>query len=75
MERELVPLAEASFKLGIGRTLTYEYIAQGKLRAVKVASKTLVVAESLREFINGLPDAIKAGAIRPQRAASTREAA
>ena len=39
----------------IGRTKAYELIAEGKLRAMKAGSKTLVDAESVRSFLAGLP--------------------
>ncbi len=39
----------------LGRTKVYELIAEGKLRAVKAGSKTLVDAASVRRFLASLP--------------------
>ena len=56
----LSPLAyripDACAVLGLGRTSVYELIAEGKLRAIKVAGRTLVDAESARALIAGAPD-------------------
>jgi hypothetical protein len=71
MERELIPIADAGLKLGIGRTKVYELLGTGKLKAKKIGVKTLVVADSLRELVDSLPDA----SIRGKRAPSAKEAA
>ena len=52
----LSPLAyripDACAVLGLGRTSIYELIAEGKLRAIKVAGRRLVTAESARALID-----------------------
>ena len=51
----LEPLAyrveDACKVLGIGRTSLYELIGTGKLRAVSVAGRTLIPAESARALV------------------------
>jgi hypothetical protein len=42
---------------GIGNTLAYELIAQGKWVAVKLGARTLITAASLDAFIGSLPSA------------------
>jgi hypothetical protein len=42
---------------GLGRTTLYEAIGAGKIEARKAGGRTLIVAESLRSFIAGLPAA------------------
>ncbi len=55
----LAPLAyrvpDACTVLGIGRTSLYELMAAGKLRAIRVAGRTLVDAESARALIASAP--------------------
>ena len=46
---------DACAVLGIGRTSIYELIAEGKLRAIKVAGRTLIDAESARALIAEAP--------------------
>jgi len=47
---------------GIGRTRLYELIAQGAIDCRKCAGRTLIVADSLRDFLMNLPRAkISAG--------------
>lgn len=41
--------------LGIGRTSVFEAINQGKLRARKFGSATLVLHDDAMEFLNSLP--------------------
>lgn len=40
----------------IGRTRLYELINSGHIRAKKLGARTLVEADSLRTFMNSLPD-------------------
>jgi excisionase family DNA binding protein len=39
--------------IGIGRTTLYKMIGEGKLRAVKMGGRTLILADSLRTLIDG----------------------
>lgn len=40
---------------GIGRTKLYELIAANKVKAVKLGSRTLIIAESMERFLADLP--------------------
>ena len=52
MEPITVTLESARQALGIGRTKTYELIAEGKLKAVKVGRRTLVRTDSIRQLVD-----------------------
>ena len=55
-------VADACAVLGIGRTSLYELISAGKLRAVYVAGRTLIDAESARALVaNASKDKADAG--------------
>jgi hypothetical protein len=53
----LVPLGPAFRAIGVRRTKGYALVACGKLTLVKVGSKSLITAESLRRFVASLPPA------------------
>jgi excisionase family DNA binding protein len=60
MERiisENVTIGEAIRYFGIGRTKLYELIQNGDIDAFKLGRRTLVRADSVRAFIDGLPRA------------------
>ena len=56
VERNFTPLAnqipEVCKRLGIGRTLVYELIKKGKLRTIKLGSRTLVPESELHRLIS-----------------------
>jgi excisionase family DNA binding protein len=47
--------------IGIGRTKVYAEIRDGRLRAKKLGSRTLITGKAASEFISRLPD-VKAAA-------------
>jgi excisionase family DNA binding protein len=51
-------IAQAVQSSGLSRSTLYELIGAGKLDARKVAGRTLILAESLRAFIEGSPKAV-----------------
>ena len=44
---------EARAKLGIGRSLMYELIAQGKIGSVKAGGRRLISQQHLEQFLAG----------------------
>ena len=59
---EHTPLAyrieDARRVIGIGNTRLYQLIGTGALDARKCGNRTLVTAESLRAYVQGLPRAV-----------------
>lgn len=53
----LVPVKQACAIIGRGQSALYELIGAGKIRAVKSDRRTLVVVESLHEYVASLPPA------------------
>ena len=50
----LLSIQQTIFELGIGRTTTYELIALGRLKTVKIGRRRFVTAEALDAFIASL---------------------
>lgn len=50
-------VSDACRVLGIGRTRFYQLIAEGKIEARQCGGRTLIPADSLRNFIAYLPPA------------------
>ncbi len=48
-------VAEVVKHYGIGRTKLYELIAENKIEAVKLGTRTLIVVDSVNRFIASLP--------------------
>ncbi|GJD52694.1 hypothetical protein OPKNFCMD_5460 [Methylobacterium crusticola] len=48
---------EACDALGIGKTKLFELLSLGQIKAVKVGARLLFTDESLRAFVNSLPEA------------------
>lgn len=53
----LMTVPNAANMIARGVTFIYEAISDGKIRAVKSDKRTLVVVESLREYVASLPPA------------------
>lgn len=53
MERITYSINETAKSLGIGRTLIYEMIDDGRLEAIKVGRRTLVKADSIKRLVDG----------------------
>jgi hypothetical protein len=59
---------------GLGRTSLYEAIGAGKIEARKAGNRTLILADSLRAYIAGLPPAdIRTGQRRSEPTSLLRE--
>ena len=56
--------------LPFGRTKAYAEIEAGRLRAVKLGTRTLVLADELKEYLASLPVATMRPAFRKTRAAA-----
>ncbi|MHC4053397.1 helix-turn-helix domain-containing protein [Bradyrhizobium sp. 25ACV] len=56
-QREGLSISEACAMAGIGRTKVYEAIASGHLKARKCGTRTLILRDDLRRFLNSLPSA------------------
>jgi hypothetical protein len=52
---EMVPLPRAPAVFGLSRSHLYRLAGEGRIRLVKVASRTLVDAASVRNFLATLP--------------------
>jgi hypothetical protein len=50
-------LAYSLDELPFGRTKAYSEINAGRLKAVKVGAKTLILADELKRYLNSLPAA------------------
>jgi excisionase family DNA binding protein len=50
----LISVDEAASILGIGRTLTFELILQGRVSSVKIGRRRLVLRQELDEFVREL---------------------
>ena len=63
-------------RYGIGTTLTYQLIAEGKLKAVSLGRRRLIQASSAREYFAALPPAaLRTGLHRRRSTTATAEAA
>lgn len=54
MEPVLCSIAEAARSLGIGKTKTYELIADNSLECVTIGTRRLVKVDSIKRLANGL---------------------
>ncbi|GJE13381.1 helix-turn-helix domain-containing protein [Methylobacterium longum] len=53
-EKLCFTVPEACFSTGLSRSTIYILLQQKKLRSIKIGSKTLIPADSLRSFLNSL---------------------
>jgi hypothetical protein len=53
-----LPIAEATKWSGLSRSEIYRRLKTGDLRAKKSRSRTLILADSLRKYIENLPDIV-----------------
>jgi excisionase family DNA binding protein len=42
---------QAAESLGIGRTMAYRLIAEGRLRSIKVGSRTIIPVRSIEDYL------------------------
>lgn len=47
------PVDEAAYQLGVGRTSVYKLAAEGKLKLIKIAGRTLVPDDEIARLIKG----------------------
>jgi excisionase family DNA binding protein len=55
MQPIALSIPEAAKFSGIGRTRLWELVSSGKVRAVKHGTRTLVLTDSLRAYVESLP--------------------
>lgn len=55
------PVPEAAGVAGVGRTLLYEAIGRGELRARKIGRRTVILREDLENWLRSRPDWIPTG--------------
>lgn len=53
--RDVLSVRDVQHILGIGRNATYELIASGRLRSVRVTARRIVVTKKALEAFLGLP--------------------
>ena len=53
--RDLYPVSEVAYRLGITERKVWALIAKGRLRSVRLDGRRLVPAAALRDFIAALP--------------------
>jgi excisionase family DNA binding protein len=63
----LSTISDFSRLFGVGRTMVYQLVGTGELRAVKVGRRTLIDIESASAWANNLPPAA-IHTVRPRRA-------
>jgi excisionase family DNA binding protein len=54
--RRAFPIREFCRQYGVGRTVTYQEIASGRLRAVKVGRRTLITYDAAEAWLAALPE-------------------
>jgi len=59
MEKHAFSILEVMQQTSLGRSKIYEEISNGRLRAVKLGNRTLVLAEDLDKFLQALPAVVQ----------------
>ena len=54
-EKITYTIKEAALAIGVGKTTIYKALADGKLTAVKLGSRTLIASEDLRQWVATMP--------------------
>jgi hypothetical protein len=57
----LISIADARTMTGLSRSVIYRQLAAGNLRAVKGGARTLILLQSLIDYVNSLPSATFGG--------------
>jgi len=57
MQPVLIGINEAREYIGVGNTFLYDLLAKREIKAVKAGKRTLIVVESLNQWIASLPEA------------------
>ena len=57
VEKLAYTIPETCYATGLGRTTVYDLIAKEKLRAIKAGARTLILADSIRGYLNSLAEA------------------
>ncbi len=57
VEKLAYTIPETCYATGLGRTTVYDLIAKDKLRAIKAGARTLILADSIRGYLNSLAEA------------------
>ena len=53
--RDLYPVSEVAYRLGVTPRKVWQLIASGRLRSVKLDGRRLIPATALQDFIAALP--------------------
>ncbi len=56
MEKIALTVNEAAAASPFGRSILYECISNGSLRAKKIGRRTFIMREDLEQFLRSLPD-------------------
>ena len=74
MERMLVPVPEAIYAIGLGRSKFYQLIRAGDLTLVHIGRRSFVPADCLRAFVDRISENAKQQEAREFAMTMTREA-
>jgi excisionase family DNA binding protein len=56
LTKQAYSIAEVKAELGIGQTKLYALIKEGKIKTHKIGARTIIKAESLKNFLDSLPE-------------------